>query len=166
MNKKPGMPFVVSHLMELTGLFHGLFRGGLGKRRENKTNMIRYYILKCLSQRGSVTLTTISGVLRLKKNTLSELFDRMVKDGLISRAADADDRRKTILSLRAKGDAAIAEFENFFQQNLDQFLIRLSTGERREFLGSLETIIRISRAHRREIITNFHDKLCIAEEDK
>ena len=69
-------------MMTLTGFFHGIFRMGRPLPTEVRTNVVRHRILKCLERRGPHHLTEVSATLGVKKNTLSELLDRMVRDGL------------------------------------------------------------------------------------
>lgn len=97
MNYKERLTRVSSHIMTLTGFFHGVIRMDTTMPAETRTNLVRYHILKCLERRGPHHLTEISATLAVKKNTLSELLDRMVRDDLVDRAFAPDDRRKTIL---------------------------------------------------------------------
>jgi DNA-binding MarR family transcriptional regulator len=144
MNQRNDLSFIVSHLLELTTLLHVLFRMDKTTVHENKTNVIRYYILKWLIKKSPRNLTEISISLVMKKNTLSELLDRMVKDGLIQRQFDLRDRRKTLLSITDTGRRAVRGFENVFTKNIERFMGKLAIGERREFLTAAATMIRIS----------------------
>jgi DNA-binding MarR family transcriptional regulator len=118
MNKKNDLSFIVSHLLELTSLLHVLFRMDETSALENKTNVIRYYILKWLMLKSPRNLTEISISLLMKKSTLSELLDRMVKDGLIQRQFDLGDRRKILLSITDAGRSAVRGFEELFTKNI------------------------------------------------
>lgn len=144
MNQRNDLSFIVSHLLELTTLLHVLFRMDKTTVHENKTNVIRYYILKWLIKKSPRNLTEISISLVMKKNTLSELLDRMVKDGLIRRQFDLRDRRKTLLSITDTGRSAVQGFENVFAKNIERFMEKLAIGERRVFLTAAATMIRIS----------------------
>jgi DNA-binding MarR family transcriptional regulator len=81
----------------------------------------------------------------IKKNTLSELLDRMVKDGLIQRQFDLGDRRKILLSITDTGRSAVRGFEDVFTKNIERFMEKLAVGERRAFLTAAATMIRISK---------------------
>jgi len=117
-----------SQLMTLTGFLHGVLRldqmpgpaghGGPGA----KTNIVRYHILKCLERRTLCRATEVSGVLNIKKNSLSELVDRMVRDGLVRRSFATDDRRVTHLQITPQGRAAIQGFEKGLMDKLEQYL--------------------------------------------
>lgn len=144
MNQKNDLSFIVSHILELTVLLHVLFRMEKTTAHENKTNVIRYFILKWLITKSPRNLTEISVSLVIKKNTLSELLDRMVKDGLIRRQFDLRDRRKILLSITGTGRRAVRGFEELFTQNIERFMKKLAPAERREFLLAAATMIRIS----------------------
>jgi DNA-binding MarR family transcriptional regulator len=134
---------VSAHVMTLTGFFHGVIRPGPRPQSEAKTNVVRYHILKCLERRGSHNLTAISSTLNVKKNTLSELLDRMVRDGLVRRSFAAEDRRKVILAITAAGRAAMKQFEESLLKNIGRFLKTLDEDDRRDLVGAIEALIRI-----------------------
>jgi DNA-binding MarR family transcriptional regulator len=132
-----------SHVMTLTGFFHGVIRPWPGPQSEAKTNVVRYHILKCLERRGAHNLTAISSTLNVKKNTLSELLDRMVRDGLVRRSFAAQDRRKVILAITAAGRAAMEDFEKSLLKNIDGFLKTLNEDDRRDLVRAMESLVRI-----------------------
>jgi DNA-binding MarR family transcriptional regulator len=147
MNKKDGLPFVAAHLNELGAMFHDLLGGGafLGSdRRDRRTNVARYMILKSMSVRGAHCLTDLSNCVHYKKNTLSELLDRMVSDGLLLRCGNERDRRKTDLVLTAAGRAAIKSFEQAFVHVMNDYLVTLPAPLRDSFLNSLGSLVEIS----------------------
>ena len=147
MNKNDRLAFVAAHLSELGSLFHDLLGGGafLGSdRRDRRTNIARYMILKALEARGARCLTDISSCARYKKNTLSELLDRMVGDGLVLRRSNDRDRRKTDLSVTAAGRAAIKKFEQTFVRVMNDYLVTLPAAMRQSFLGALGALVEIS----------------------
>ena len=152
MNKIDRLPFIAAHLNELGLLFHNLLGGGafLGSdRRDRRTNIARYMILKALAARGARCLTDISSFARYKKNTLSELLDRMVSDGLVLRRGNDRDRRKTDLSVTAAGRKAIKMFEQTFVRGMNDYLDTLPAAMRQSFLSSLGALVEISLSCRR-----------------
>jgi DNA-binding MarR family transcriptional regulator len=147
MNKNDRLAFVAAHLNELGSLFHDLLGGGafLGSdRRDQRTNIARYQILKSLDIHGAHCLTDISQRAHYKKNTLSELLDRMVSDGLVLRRSNDRDRRKTDLAITAAGRAAIKKFEQTFVRVMNDYLVTLPAAMRQSFLSSLGSLVEIS----------------------
>ncbi len=140
---------VSSHLMTLTGFFHGVIRLAPSAPTEVRTNVVRYHILKCLERRGPHHSTEVSATLNVKKNTLSELLDRMVRDGLVLREYDAGDRRMILLRITRGGRAAIKEFEKNLMGNIRQFLESLEEDDRRDLVQAIESLVRILARHDR-----------------
>jgi DNA-binding MarR family transcriptional regulator len=150
MNYKVRLPRVSSHVMTLTGFFHGVIRMDTAAPAEARTNLVRYHILKCLERQGPHHLTEISATLNVKKNTLSELLDRMVRDGLVDRTQTPADRRMTFLGITAAGRAAIREFEKGLMTNIVDFLETLEEDDRRDLVQAIESLIRILARHDRK----------------
>lgn len=145
-----------SQLMTLTGFFHGVLRSGsrgrmatrFGQAGEGaRTNVVRYHILKCLERQGPHHLTDVSAFLNIKKNTLSELLDRMVRDGLVRRSFVPDDRRVTLLRITPRGRVSIREFEKGLMDNLGHFLEGLAREDREDLVQAIESLARILERH-------------------
>jgi DNA-binding MarR family transcriptional regulator len=143
---------VSPHLMTLTGFFHGVLRV---KSRLPGTYVVRYHILKSLEPPRAHHLTEVAGVLNIKKNTLSELIDRMVRDGLVRRAVSPRDRRVTVLRLTPGGRAAIREFEKGLMERMERFLDDLGEEDRRDLVRAIESLARILDRHDRRSGTYF-----------
>ncbi len=143
MNYSERLARISPHVMTLTGFFHGVFRAVPGSGADIRTNVVRYHILKSLEARGPHHPTELSARLNVKKNTLSELLDRMVRDGLVERAFVPDDRRKVILSLTPRGRSAVGHFETGLVEHINDYLTSFEEKDRRELVESLESLIRI-----------------------
>jgi DNA-binding MarR family transcriptional regulator len=148
MNQKFEEPIHLEYLVDFSSFIHRLLRiaGGQGK-----TTITRYYILKILEQKGKQNLTEISEFLLLKKNALSQLLDRMYKDGLIERCTDTVDRRKLILSISQKGTDTIKEFEEAFSSNLKKYSMNIPENEQAELRNSMGQFVGILRKYKHEI---------------
>jgi DNA-binding MarR family transcriptional regulator len=140
---------VSSHVMTLTGFFHGVIRRDPAAPTEARTNVVRYHILKCLGRRGPHHLTEISATLNVKKNTLSELLDRMVRDKLVFRKYPPNDRRIVLLGITPEGRMAIKEFEKALMANIGDFLRTLDGADRRDLVQAVESLVRILARHDR-----------------
>jgi DNA-binding MarR family transcriptional regulator len=135
-----------SQVMTLTGFFHGVLRVGQAGEA-TKANVVRYHILKCLDRRGPHHLTEISSFLNIKKNTLSELLDRMVRDGLVRRSFPPDDRRVTRLRITPAGRTSIRAFEKGLMARLGRFLEGLDHDDREDLVVAIESLARILGRH-------------------
>jgi DNA-binding MarR family transcriptional regulator len=150
MNNKDHLTFIAAHLNELSSLFHDLLSGGTFLGPNKRTSISRYKILKSLDMSESQCLTAVSNCVNYKKNTLSELINRMVNDGLVLRRSDARDRRKTELAITAAGRAAIKNFEQAFLRVMNGFLDTLPAPLRGSFLKSLGSLVEISLSYKKK----------------
>jgi DNA-binding MarR family transcriptional regulator len=155
MNYMDRLSRVSSHIMTLTGFFHGIVRMGPDLPTEIRTNVVRHRILKCLERRGPHHLTEVSARLAVKKNTLSELLDRMARDGLVAREFSRDDRRVVRLRITPAGKSAIQEFERSLMDNIARFLKGLDAEDRRDLVTAMESLVRILDRHDRQSATYF-----------
>jgi DNA-binding MarR family transcriptional regulator len=152
MNYMARLSRVSPHLMTLTGFFHGVIQMAPlvpPAAAEVKPHLVRYHILKCLEQHGPGHPTEIAATLSVKKNTLSELLDRMVRDGLVLRDHDPGDRRRITLRVTSAGRSAVAAFEKNMMANIRQYLGTLNAEDRRDLVRAIESLIRILARHER-----------------
>jgi DNA-binding MarR family transcriptional regulator len=152
MNYMARLSRVSSHVMTLTGFFHGVIRRmpfAPAGPREAKPYVVRYHILKYLEEQGPRHPTEISATLSVKKNTLSELMDRMVRDGLVLRGYDPGDRRRVTLRVTPAGRSAVKAFEKNMMANIRQYLETLNVEDRRDLVQAIESLIRILERHER-----------------
>jgi DNA-binding MarR family transcriptional regulator len=145
MNYVARLSRISPHVMMLTGFFHGVFRSAPGAGADVRTNVVRYHILKSLDRRGLHHPSEISAYLQVKKNTLSELLDRMVRDGLVARDLAPDDRRKILLALTPRGREAVKRFEASLVEHIARFLDNFEENDRRELIRSLESLVYIMK---------------------
>jgi DNA-binding MarR family transcriptional regulator len=145
MNYKEDLSDIVDHLMELESFFHSIFVHHFPLKGEKKATLQRYRILKTLGKTGSRNLTELCTAFDMKKNTCSELLDRMVRDGLVERILSEQDRRKTYFALTDRGIALISDFENHLVKGISQGLESLSPAEVDTFITSLKNIIGVSK---------------------
>ena len=138
-----------SRMMTLTGFFHGVIRLApfdAPAPKDVKPSIVRYHILKSL-ERGCLHPSEISSALSVKKNTLSELLDRMVRDGLVRRDVDPGDRRKIALHITGAGRSMSKTYEKNLIANMRHFLDGLEEDDRRDIVQAIESVVRILERH-------------------
>ncbi len=135
---------IASHLMELEAFFHGTFIYHFPLEGKRKTSMQRYRILKTVERSGPQNLTQLCDAFQMKKNSLSELLDRMIKDGLLEREISREDRRKTFFRLSPAGERSVREFEEHLFEGVSRVLAALSPEDVETFIVSLKNIIKVS----------------------
>jgi DNA-binding MarR family transcriptional regulator len=99
-------------------------------------SLARLDVLAALSRvRGGVTMTELSGLLRLTKGNITGLVGRLVRDGLVTR--QARDGRSVVVDLSPKGRALFARMAAAHEAWLDELLGSLSPGDLRALVGVL-----------------------------
>lgn len=145
MNYQEELRLIAASLLELESLFHGLYNIDIPMHKDKKTGIRRYQVLKILEKEEEQNLTDLNRFLHMRKNSCSELLDRMVKDGLLERNPSREDRRKTFFRLTGTGRRAIGEFEDLFVGRISKLFQDLPDTEVKRFVDSLETIIGIAK---------------------
>ena len=97
-----------------------------------------------LGSRGRTTASELGAALGLDAGYLSRLIDGLRRRGLLSREAAAEDARRKVLSLTARGRKAFALLDTRSEQSAGSMLAPLSRGERGrvvEAMGTIESLL-------------------------
>ena len=148
------MAFITAHISEIGILFKSMFKDSSLFEPGRRTNIERYKILRAASENKPQCLTEIALSVRYKKNTLSELLNRMVNDKMVVRKDFTKDRRKINLRITAAGRTAMVEFEKRFAAVMEAALDKMSPPLRESFLQSLGAIIMVSMTYQKEAMHN------------
>ncbi|QBD74629.1 MarR family transcriptional regulator [Ktedonosporobacter rubrisoli] len=65
--------------------------------------------LTVLSHHGKITVSQLAEQLQVGRSAASLLADRLVAEGLVERAEDSEDRRRTVLQLSQRGEELVAQ---------------------------------------------------------
>lgn len=82
---------------------------------------------------GATRVRDVADTLQQHVSTASRLVDGLVRDGLITRTEDPDDRRAVVLELTGAGEARMAQVATFRRGWVGAALSGLSREERRTF---------------------------------
>ena len=96
-----------------------------------------------------LTMSELSRRLMVTNGNLTGLIERLVHEGLVSRAASATDRRTQIVRLSATGRRALQAMAPQHEQWINEMFAGLSAADRTQFqslLGKLRGSIRHSRS--------------------
>lgn len=89
---------------------------------------------------GSLAAADLSRELGLDAGYLSRLLRRFDRHGFVAKRADPNDRRRTLLSLTAAGQAAFAPLDRRSHDEIAASLDRLEDGEQRRLLAAMRSI--------------------------
>ncbi len=87
---------------------HALVQGLAEELRKRGTSLPVWRVLAALHASPGRTVTGLAEACLLQQPTATKLLDRMVRDGLVTRAPDARDRRVQRIALTPEGEARAA----------------------------------------------------------
>lgn len=111
--------------------------------REVSTDVtsVQYAVLLVLEQRPGVSQRELGDELDLDRSTIAELAARMVRNGLVERISDPQDKRRNTLFLTTTGRALLAELKPRVD-NVERVLTQeLSTAERDTLRQLIERLL-------------------------
>lgn len=107
-------------------------------------------ILATITRRGSLRLTELAEIERVNPTMLSRIAGRLVEAELISREADADDRRAARVEATVKGIALHERIRAERSASLAAHLDELSEDEARALLAALPALEALAEGLRRD----------------
>ncbi len=108
--------------------------------RQTAITARQYGALLTLHQKGPMNLTELAAEICVDRSTLTEMVRRLVREGLITRAGNGDDRRSVLVALTAAGEAAVMRLTPGAAQVQDVLLAPLTSAERRQLLRWIKLI--------------------------
>jgi DNA-binding MarR family transcriptional regulator len=112
--------------------------------RQNDITPRQFGVLMALYQHGPLTPSILAERISSDRNTLSEMLKRMTERKLISKRANAEDRRSVQVQITAKGEAALLKVIPAAARLQDLMLAPLSKEDRVHFLKSMLAIAKAS----------------------
>jgi DNA-binding MarR family transcriptional regulator len=109
--------------------------------KENELSMSQFAVLFHLSRRRSRGVTELGDHLGVTCAAASQLLERLVKQGLILRSEDPNDRRVKQIVLTDKGYQVLEEGIRARQDWLADLAGNLSSSEKEQVMGALNLLI-------------------------
>ena len=104
----PSMGPALDFLRVLWSVEHALQSSSKRSDRETGATAPQQLALRVLSLRPGITSSDIAEALHLHPSTMTGIIQRLERDGMITRKADAADARKTLLVATAKGKKLVS----------------------------------------------------------
>ncbi len=135
MNKKnplslETMSLAIAELMP--NIIRGVQLDFFAGRRVTQT---QFLLMVALHAYGRCTMTTLAKNMKIRMPTATGLVDRLERAGYLRRTASAEDRRKVMIELTAKGKKFILEFRSAMRRRWEEVMTVLNEKELREFYG-------------------------------
>jgi len=106
---------------------------------EGSMTMAQAKVLFLLKTTGPVRLSEIAARLRVSASTMSQMVERLVEQGSVSRLDDPADRRQVIVGLTARGEAQMDRLRELGSRQLQDTLARIDDAD----LPAIERVIEI-----------------------
>jgi DNA-binding MarR family transcriptional regulator len=94
-----------------------------------------------------VAIGRVAEALQIGLPTASHLVDRLVQDGLVARASDPADRRRTLASLTAEGALRCARLRQGSVARLHSWIDQLDDAERVALACGLQALARVAQTN-------------------
>ncbi|RPI85097.1 MAG: MarR family transcriptional regulator [Chloroflexi bacterium] len=99
--------------------------------------------LVLLEYHGAMTVGELARLLEMGNPAASVLVQQMVQQGLVERAEDEKDRRRTFVQATAKGTGMLTSRREYIQTNLLRWLEMLSEDEVEGLRRGFEALMRV-----------------------
>lgn len=103
--------------------------------------MLQFSALKFVQGKKDAAVNELGTTLRLSKSSATQLIERLVKTGLIERAADKADRRIIRLSLTSKGEKEVVKMKNRILKKIEKIFSYLPEQDIKELVRIHKTLI-------------------------
>lgn len=104
-------------------------------------SVTRFRTLIVISRLPDCTMSELATVSTLDRTGLTRTIDQLIREGLVARRTEPDDRRKVRISLSPAGETALAEARPIVDAINARSLEGLSDEERRVMLRGMQLIL-------------------------
>jgi DNA-binding MarR family transcriptional regulator len=104
-----------------------------------------------INNQGSTNSGKLAAALGVTPTNVTGIIDRLVKQGLVSRTEDIQDRRMLLLQATAKGEGLVAKLRERRRGYLSEVLARLSVDELATLARGLNSLAKATEAREGEI---------------
>ena len=127
-------PSLSQQFVEIMVLLHNNF----GRQTQVPLPLNQFGVLCVLMDTQGLTITDISRQLNISKQQMTNIIDKLVNAGYVSKEPDPVDRRRLVITISRKGKKLLEEHMEQFRQRFESHAQNLTRDERQE----LATILR------------------------
>ena len=127
-------PSLSQQFVEIMVLLHNNF----GRQTQVPLPLNQFGVLCVLMDTQGLTITDISRQLNISKQQMTNIIDKLLSAGYVSKEPDPKDRRRLVITISLKGKKLLEEHMEQFRQRFESHAQNLTRDERQE----LATILR------------------------
>ena len=126
-------------------------------------NIPQYMAMVALDELGGATMGELSKKLHVTMGASTNIVDKLVRGGYVSRRRSTSDRRVVNVVLEKKGRKAIRDVEERAMEFMAHVLAREEPEVRRQFLENYERMVRIAEAEETTVALTEEDIQGVAD---
>jgi DNA-binding MarR family transcriptional regulator len=108
---------------------------------ENPVTRVQWLLLRHLQRNGTCTIGELAEHLDVRSSTMSQMVDRLEKNGIVYRSAGQKDARVKTVALSEKGKEIIQDREMLWVDSLAQPFQNFSTEEKETLLNLMDKLV-------------------------
>lgn len=108
---------------------------------ENPITRVQWLLLRHLQRNDSCSIGELAEHLDVRSSTMSQMVDRLEKNGIVYRASNPKDARVKTVVLSEKGKEIIQEREMLWVDSLAQPFQNFSTEEKENLLNLMDKLV-------------------------
>ena len=124
-------------IMRVMGRFRSMVHEGMD------LSYNQFKMLLTIYDKGNCSLNLLAGELNIAMSSASEMVEKLVNLGLVSRDVDAESRRRVVIFTTNKGEELIRELRLGIVDSYRTMLNRLPEKDQERLVGALETLVDI-----------------------
>ena len=100
----------------------------------------QYVLLMFINTEGAITNSSASEILKISKQQMSTVAERLLEQGYISKNTDCRDRRRCLLELTEKGREIIRQQNGYVRKKFEDRLPKLSEDEQQQLSEAINCL--------------------------
>ncbi|MGM0438195.1 MAG: MarR family winged helix-turn-helix transcriptional regulator [Bacillota bacterium] len=110
--------------------------------KENDLTMPRFLVLWHITKYEPVNMSVLHEKMYMANSTLTVIVDKLVKEKLVKRYRNSEDRREVLLELTKKGNDLLLEMLNVRQSFLENSLKELQLEKQKILINLLKPVLK------------------------
>ena len=100
----------------------------------------QYVLLMFINTEGAISNSSASEMLKISKQQMSTIVERLLAQGYISKDTDCRDRRRCLLELTEKGREIIRQQNEYVRKKFEERLPKLQEEEQRQLSEAINCL--------------------------
>lgn len=119
-------PIISQKFIETLMLIHNNFY----RQTKVPIPLNQFGVLMVVLTEDAVSITEISHILQISKQQMTTVIDKLVRNGLVQKQADINDRRRSVITLTPAGQKVIDNQNELVRERFSERIQRLSATEK------------------------------------